>query len=88
MNDFDTPEKIAAYGGGGLMVLGVLVIGLLEMLLGSSHPVTGEGQIVHEALVPIEVRSIIILLGLLIWTGYAVYKVVATTPGSGSAQTY
>lgn len=87
MNELNTPGKIAAYGGGGLIALGVVVIGVLEILLGSPHPVSGEGQIVHEALVPLGVRSSIILLGLLIWAGYGVYKVVATTPGSGSAQT-
>jgi hypothetical protein len=85
MNEFNTPEKIAAYGGGGLIVLGVVVIGLLEILLGSPHPVTGEGQIVHEALVPIGVRSVMILLGLITWAGYGVYKVVGTSPGSGAA---
>jgi len=80
MEQFNTADKIAAYLGGGLVVFGVVVIGLLEMLFGSGHPVDGEGQIVHEALVPLEVRSYIILLGLIVWGVYAVYRVVATTP--------
>jgi hypothetical protein len=87
MSEFNTTDKIAAYGGGGLVVLGVFVIGLLEMFLGSTHPVSGEGQIEHEALVPLEVRSGIILLGLLIWAAYAVYKVVATTPATDARRT-
>ncbi|ACV47719.1 conserved hypothetical protein [Halomicrobium mukohataei DSM 12286] len=62
------------------VTFGVVAIGLLEMLFGSGHPVDGEGQIVHEALVPLEVRSYIILLGLIVWGVYAVYRVVATTP--------
>jgi hypothetical protein len=87
MSDLTTADTIAMYVGGGLVVLGTFVIGLLEMVLGSSHPVTGEGQIVHEALVPIEIRSYIILLGLLIWGLYAVYKVVAVEPApAGTAQ--
>jgi protein-S-isoprenylcysteine O-methyltransferase Ste14 len=82
MSDFTTADKIAAYVGGGLVVLGVVVVGLLEMIAGSSHPVTQEGQVVHEALVPLEIRSYIILLGLLIWAVYAIYKVVGTTPAT------
>jgi hypothetical protein len=80
MSEFTTVDRIAAYVGGGLVVLGVVGIGLLEMVAGSPHPVSGEGQIVHEALVPLSVRSYVILLGLAIWAGYAIYKVVATTP--------
>jgi hypothetical protein len=85
MNDFTTPDKIAAYVGGGLIVLGVVGIGLLEIVAGSPHPVTTEGQIEHKALVPLAIRSYIILLGLLTWAGYAVYKVVATTPDTDPA---
>lgn len=81
MSQHTTADRIAMYIGGGLVVLGTFVIGLLEMILGSSHPVTGEGQIVHEALVPLEIRSYIILAGLVIWGLYAIYKVVGTTPG-------
>jgi membrane-bound ClpP family serine protease len=80
MNELTIPDKIAMYVGGGLIVLGVVVIGIIEMALGASHPVSGEGQIVHEALVPIEIRSYIIIAGLAIWGLYAVYKVVGTTP--------
>ncbi|MEF8841357.1 MAG: hypothetical protein V5A62_06980 [Haloarculaceae archaeon] len=75
MSTLTTADRIALYGGGGLVLLGTVVIGLLEMLLGSPHPVSGEGQIVHEALVPLEIRSYVILLGLLIWGGYAIYRV-------------
>lgn len=85
MDEFTTPDRIAAYVGGGLVVLGVVVIGLLEIVAGSPHPVSSDGQIVHEALVPLEVRSYIVLLGLLVWAGYAVYRVVATAPGTASA---
>jgi hypothetical protein len=88
VSDIDTADMIAMYVGGGLLVLGTVGVGILEMAVGASHPVSGEGQIVHEALIPLEVRSTIILLGLLIWGGYAVYKVAADTPtpGSGTPQ--
>lgn len=87
MNDFTTPDKIAAYVGGGLIVLGVVGIGLLEIVAGSPHPVTAEGQIEHGALIPLAIRSYIILLGLLTWGGYAAYKVVATTPDTEPPET-
>jgi hypothetical protein len=77
-------DRIALYVGGGLVVLGTFVIGLVEMLAGSTHPVTSDGQIVHDALVPLDIRAYIILLGLLIWGIYALYTVLATTPGSTS----
>ena len=85
MNEFTAADRVAAYVGGGLVLLGVFGIGLLEIIAGSPHPVTGEGQIVHEALIPLDIRSYIIILGLLVWTGYAVYKVVATTPATERA---
>jgi hypothetical protein len=51
---------------------------------GSPHAVTGDGQIVHEALVPLEIRSLIILAGLVVWMLYAVYKLVGTDPGGAA----
>ena len=87
MDRLTTADAVAMYVGGGLVLLGTVGIGLLEMVLGSPHPVDSEGAIVHEALVPLEVRSYIILLGLLIWGLYAVYRVVATTPASGPKRT-
>lgn len=80
MHDTTTADEIAMYGGGGLVLLGTFVIGLIEMIGGSGHPVDAEGQIVHEALVPLEIRSYIIIAGLLIWGLYAVYRLAATRP--------
>lgn len=77
MATHDTADWIAMYVGGGLVLLGVVGIGLLEMVAGAPHPVTGDGQIVHEALVPITVRSLLILGGLVVWGLVAVYRVVA-----------
>jgi hypothetical protein len=82
MSELTTADKIALYAGGGLVILGTVAIGLLEMLAGSPHPVSGEGQIVHEALIPLEIRSYIIMLGLAIWGLYAIYKVIGSPPPS------
>lgn len=89
MTDLTTADRIAMYVGGGLVVFGVVVIGIIEMALGAPHPVSGEGQIQHDALIPVGIRTSIILGGLLIWGLTAIYKVVAPTPaaeGAGDAQ--
>lgn len=86
MSELTTADKIAMYVGGGLLVFGTVGIGLIEMVAGSPHPVSGEGQIVHEALVPIDIRSYIILLGLVIMGVYAIYKVVDGKRPTGTAQ--
>jgi hypothetical protein len=86
MTELDTLDKIAMYGGGGLVVLGVVGIGLLEIVAGAPHPVSTEGQIVHEALVPLGLRSGIILLGLFLWMSYAAIKVATAGPGSGGSR--
>jgi len=86
MSELTTADKIAMYVGGGLLIVGTVLIGIVEMIAGSPHPVSGEGQIVHEALVPIEIRSYIILLGLLILGVYSIYKLVGGGPATGTAK--
>lgn len=85
MANLDLIDRIALYVGGGLVVIGVVLIGFLEMVVGAGHPVTGDGQIVHEALINIQLRSSIIILGLLIWGLYAIYKVAVDVPESERA---
>ena len=84
MSEPTTADVIAMYLGGGLVLLGTVGFGLLEMVAGSPHPVDAEGAIVHEALIPLEIRSYVILLGLLIWGAVAIYKLVATSPAPPS----
>ncbi len=81
-----TADKIAMYVGGGLILFGAVVVGVVETLFGSPHAVTGEGQIVHETLVPLEVRSFIILAGLLVWLLYTVYRISGTEPSSETVE--
>jgi hypothetical protein len=82
---FTTLERIALYGGGGLLLIGTVGIGLLEIVAGAPHPVTGEGQIVHEALVPLHFRSYVILLELLLWGTYAVVSVDTQAPATDTS---
>ncbi|GAA0509237.1 hypothetical protein SAMN04488066_1164 [Halorubrum aquaticum] len=84
MTQLTTAERIALYGGGGLLLIGTLGIGLLEIVAGAPHPVSGEGQIVHETLVPLSVRSSIMLLGLLLWGVYAASSVAREPPADTS----
>jgi hypothetical protein len=85
MTQLTTLERIALYGGGGLLLIGTVGIGLLEIVAGAPHPVTGEGQIVHEALVPLHLRSYVILLGLLLWGTYAVARVATKAPATDTS---
>lgn len=85
MNELNTVDKVAMYVGGGLVMLGVFVIGLIEMFLGATHPVDAEGAIVHDALVPIDIRAWIIMLGLVVWGLVALYKVVGPTAAGETA---
>lgn len=80
MTELTTTERLALYGGGTLLLIGTVGIGLLEIVAGAPHPVSGEGQIVHETLVPLSVRSYLILLGLLLWGAYAAISVVRSPP--------
>jgi hypothetical protein len=80
MTELSTADKLALYVGGGLVVLGTFVIGLVEMIAGSSHPVNQDGQIIHEALIDLQIRSYIIIAGLVIWGLYAIYKVASGPP--------
>ena len=84
MNELTTADRIAMAVGGGLVLLGTVGVGMLEMVAGSPHPVSGDGQIVHQALVPLEIRSLVILLGLLTWGIVAVYKVAVGPPDAPS----
>ena len=82
MHTLTTADKVAMYLGGGLVLFGTFGIGLLDMLFGAGHPVSGEGEIVHEAVIPLEVRSVVIISGLIVWGLYAVYKILATQPAT------
>lgn len=76
--------KLAMYAGGALVLVGVVGIGILEMIAGSPHPVSAEGRIVHEALVPLRLRSYVILLGLLVWGAAAVAGVLGGDDSGGA----
>jgi len=80
MSELTTTERIGLYGGGALLLIGTVGMGLLEIVAGAPHPVTGEGQIVHETLLSLSVRSYTILLGLVLLAAYGITNLVTKPP--------
>lgn len=82
-DDMTTVDKLAMIVGGSFVVLGTVVLGIVEALVGnpSPVPVTNEaGQVVATTTFPVEVRATLIALGLLVWFAAGVYKLVAREP--------
>ncbi|AZQ15882.1 hypothetical protein DOS48_07135 [Halorubrum sp. PV6] len=73
-------ERIGLYGGAVFLLLGTVGMGLLEMALGAPHPVSGEGQIVHETLFSLSIRSYTILLGLILLAAYGISNLATKPP--------
>ncbi|WP_265111764.1 hypothetical protein [Halosolutus halophilus] len=70
-----TADRIAMLFGGGLVLLGTIVLGFVNVLADAPHvPVEEEGAIVAAPVVSPDLRAYLIALGLLIWLGYAIYK--------------
>ena len=80
MSELTTMERVGLYGGGVLILIGTVGMGLLEIVAGAPHPVTGEGQVVHETLISLSVRSYTILLGLLLLAAYGISNLATKPP--------
>ncbi|WP_226929110.1 MULTISPECIES: hypothetical protein [Halorubrum] len=80
MSELTTMERIGLYGGAVFLLLGTVGMGLLEMALGAPHPVSGEGQIVHETLFSLSIRSYTILLGLILLAAYGISNLATKPP--------
>lgn len=77
-----TADRIAMLVGGGLIVIGTIVLGFLNTITNNPHlEVIEEGEVVAEPLIPPDLRAYLILLGLLVWLLFGLYKVVATPSG-------
>ena len=82
-DDMTTVDKLAMIVGGSFVVLGTVLMGIVEALVGnpSAVPVTNDaGQVVATTTFPVEVRAYLIALGLLVWLAAGVYKLVARAP--------
>lgn len=74
-----TFDKLAMILGGGLILLGTLVMGVLETVIGNPSPVplTNEaGDVIAATTFPVDVRAYVILLGLFVWFLFGVYKLI------------
>lgn len=74
----DTIDKLAMYLSGGLLLLGIVVAGLIEVLAGKPYnPVTQTneaGEVIASPAIDPNVRTALVLAALLVLFGYAVYK--------------
>ncbi|WP_256390598.1 hypothetical protein [Natronoarchaeum rubrum] len=92
-NELTKADRIAMLGGGIPIALGIVVLGLINTLADApAAPVVEEGTTVATPLIPVDLRVGLVLLGLLVWAGYAVYKLgIAPTAdgqvgGAGTGQ--
>lgn len=71
-------DKIAKRVGGGLIILGTLGMGFIEVLVGNPYhmPVVNDaGQVVSQPTIPSVVRGTVIGAGLVVWFLYGLYVV-------------
>ena len=83
-------DRMAMLLGGGLIVLGVVVMGFFEAILGTPNamPVTNDaGKVTAATTFDPQLRGYIIAAGLVVWLAYVVYKVAQPTPPEASEPT-
>jgi len=82
-------DRVAMAVGGAFVMLGIVVMGVVETLVGTPNavPVTEGGEVVAGTTLSPELRAGIIGLGLAIWAGYAVLRLVVTALGGAEAIT-
>ena len=77
-----TADRIAMLIGGGLIVLGTAVLGFLNVITNSPHMVVVEdGEVVAEPLISVDLRAYLIMLGLLVFLLFGLYKLTAISMG-------
>jgi len=85
-----TIDKAAMAVSGGLMLLGVVVLGLIETLAGKPYgaaPMTNDaGEVVAMPLVDPNLRTGLVILGLVVLLLWGLYK-LATPMVEGDAET-
>lgn len=82
--DLGLADRIAMTLGGGLILLGVVVLGILEALIGTSNPVpvtNDAGEVVAATTFPVELRTALIAAGLVVLGLYAALRLFAGVRG-------
>lgn len=79
-------DRIAMILGGGLILLGVAGMGLIEVLAGPPFaPVTSDGAAASGAVFGADIRAYLTVAGMLVFGLYAIYRVVAPALGMTTA---
>nr|WP_226012516.1 hypothetical protein [Halomicrobium salinisoli] len=81
-----TVDRIAAGLGGGLVLLGVVVLGLVETLAGKPYgaaPLTNDaGEVIATPLIDPTLRTGLVLAGLAVLALYALYRIATPEPAT------
>ena len=73
-----TVDRIAMVLGGGLILVGIAVMGLINVISGAPHlPVEEEGAIVATPVVAPELRAGLVAVGLAVWFVYGLYTLTS-----------
>lgn len=77
-------DKVAMAVSGGLMLLGIVVLGIIEVVAGAPYgplPLTNDaGTVVATPLFGPNIRTGLVILGLLVMLLWGLYKVTAPEP--------
>ncbi|WP_435065281.1 hypothetical protein [Halobaculum sp. EA56] len=89
MQNFDIVDKIATAFGAGLMLLGIVGLGVVEILAGEPYgaaPITNEaGEVVATPAVDPALRTGLVILGLVVLFAWGLYR--AATPNGEADRT-
>ena len=84
LNNMNTIDKVAMLASSGLMFLGVVVLGLIEIVTGEPYgaaPVTNDaGEVLATPTVDPNIRTGLVVAALVILLLWSVYKLASPTP--------
>lgn len=82
-HNYHAIDKLAMAVGGGLMLLGIVVLGFIEILAGAPYgpvPITNEaGNVVASPLFGANIRTGLVLLGLVVLLLWGLYRMASPT---------
>ena len=85
---FDTLDRIALVVSGGLMLLGIVVLGLVEVVAGKPYgasPITNDaGNVVATPAIDPTIRTGLVILGLVVLMLWGLYRMVTVVPSEES----
>jgi hypothetical protein len=85
-----TVDRAAMALGAGLILLGVVGLGIVEILAGPPYgaaPVTNDaGEVVATPMVDANIRVLLVILGLVVLLAWQVYRMAAVPGGEDTTQ--